>query len=281
MGISVKIIADSRSVAGNRLTTFVLRYPRFIHSELLTHRVFSRNAASSRAIPIEKMIQQVMFDPAMPVKWGSRQKGMQSGPELKGEALDNAIRGWLAARDSAVDWVNRLKDTNLSKEICNRILEPWMYMVSIVTATEWENFFALRCHPDAQPEMKELADMMLQAYRDNAELAELRHPGQWHLPFVGGAEIHRLFKESTNAVELALKCSVARAARVSYLNHDGSIPNVDKDVELHDRLLKSGHMSPFEHAATPMNSNDFSGNFRGWQQYRKTIPGENRNLPNG
>jgi thymidylate synthase ThyX len=85
--ISAKIIADSISESeyGDRITTFELEYPRFIHGELMTHRLFSRNAASSRAIPINKMMDQVLTAPAMPVEWGLNKSGMQAEEMLKGQ----------------------------------------------------------------------------------------------------------------------------------------------------------------------------------------------------
>src|ERR1700693_1578480 len=102
MTVSAKIVADSVGQAGQRITTMQLRYPKFIHGEFMTHRVFSRNASSSRAIPVERLIQDVIDDPAMPVFWGKNQKGMQAKEELTGNDLYMAKREWLRARDQAV-----------------------------------------------------------------------------------------------------------------------------------------------------------------------------------
>jgi thymidylate synthase ThyX len=267
--IEAKIITDSISQTGARLTTFQLIYPRMVHAELMTHRVFSRNASSSRAIPVSKIIQQVIDNPAMPVYWGKNQKGMQAKEELAGEALAQAKEIWLAARDAAVEQARKLVDIDLHKQIANRILEPWHHIHVVVTATDFDNFFNLRCDPDAQPEIKVLAEQMRDLFFDSkpAELAI----GMWHLPYVsrsGGMYVPVGDKS-------IIKASVARCARVSYMTHDNENPTLSKDVELHDQLLKSVHMSPTEHQATPMiDPNAYSGNFRGWVQYRKMIKGE-------
>lgn len=263
MGIEATVIVDSISESGKRLTTMVWRYPRFIHSEVMTHRVFSRNAASSRAIPIQKMLEQVRNDPALPIFWGKNQPGMKSAEELVGSERERTEYSWLQARDEAIGWAECLSDIGLHKQIANRILEPWMWMTTIVTATEWANFYYLRRHPDAQPELKALADAAYAAH--TASKPTLLTEGQWHLPFLTNADYEWAYDK--------LKLSVARCARVSYLNHDKTAPEPGKDIALHDRLLASGHMSPFEHQATPVKG--FRANFNGWKQYRATFPNEN------
>jgi thymidylate synthase ThyX len=149
-------------------------------------------------------------------------------------------------------------------------LEPFAWITVILTATEWANFFAQRTHEDAQPELKHIAELMLEAYRA-ARPAPLQM-GEWHTPLILPDE------EATLPLELRLKISVARCARVSYLSHFGTRDH-EKDVELYERLLgggANGHWSPFEHVATPLQSSDeTSGNFRGWKQYRKLFPQEN------
>lgn len=266
--IEAKIIADSISQTNARLTTFQLIYPRMVHAELMTHRVFSRNASSSRAIPVAKIIQQVIDNPAMPVYWGKNQKGMQAREELTGEDLERAKKVWLEARDDAVMHARKLVDTDLHKQIANRILEPWHHIHVVVTATDFDNFFALRCHPDAQPEIKVLAEQMRDLFFENKP-SELG-PSMWHLPYVATAG---LFVPAND--KSLIKACVARCARVSYMTHDNQNPTLEKDVELHDQLLSSVHMSPFEHPATPMTDpTQYSGNFRGWVQYRKTIKNE-------
>ncbi len=266
--IEAKIIADSISQTNARLTTFQLVYPRMVHAELMTHRVFSRNASSSRAIPVAKIIQQVIDNPAMPVYWGKNQKGMQAKEELTGEALEQAKTIWLAARDAAVVEARKLVEIDLHKQIANRILEPWHHIHVVVTATDFDNFFALRCHPDAQPEIKVLAEQMADLFYANrpSELAQ----GMWHLPYV--STIGGMYVPASD--KSLIKASVARCARVSYMTHDNKNPTLEKDVELHDQLLKSKHFSPFEHQGTPLiNPNEMSANFRGWVQYRQTLKG--------
>lgn len=261
-----------------------LTYPRFVHAEFMTHRDFSRNAASSRAIPVSKMIEAIKTDPVIPVWWGKAQSGMQAKEEVDPKWREWCVDEWLAARDHAVTHVEKLVGMGLHKQIPNRILEPWMWITVIASATRWSNFFALRVHPDAQPEIQKIAEMAY-AVREASTPAELE-PGEWHLPLVGpeyGDDCYDGYRR--NPVNKAI--SVGRCARVSYLTHDG-IRDPQKDIELHDRLKSQtpGHWSPFEHVATPTedphDGNRFqkevqerrSGNFVGWKQYRKEFPNE-------
>jgi thymidylate synthase ThyX len=272
MPFSARILLDSISPQGVRLTTLEVRYPRFIHSENLTHRVFSRNAASSRAIPIRKMIDAVRSDPAMPLWWGRNQSGMQAREEIHPEVRALAEAEWKSALADALVHAERLaaNDINLHKQLVNRILEPFAWITVIITATEWANFFTQRTHEDAQPELRHIAQMMLAAYRESTP-----RPvglGEWHTPLIQPDE------ELTLTQEQKLQISVARCARVSYLSHDGTRDHA-KDIELYERLVDggaNGHWSPFEHVATPLAPGDekWSGNFRGWEQYRKRFPQE-------
>lgn len=144
--INAKIVADSISPQGNRITTFLLTYPRFIHSELMTHRMFSRNSASSRAIPFEKMVKMVEEDPFIPIAWQSKHTGMQGTDYLDGDSEQKLlINKWLEARDLAVQQAKLLDNSNVTKQLCNRLLEPYMWHTTLVTATEYDNFFELRC----------------------------------------------------------------------------------------------------------------------------------------
>lgn len=266
--ISVRVEKDSICANGKRLTTFVCTYPRFIHSELMTHRMFSRNAASSRAIPVSKMIEAVQFNPVLPLHYGKNQPGMQAKEELDDVSIRTAEQLILSMRDEVIRHVQRLVDLGLHKQIANRYLEPFQHITTIITATEWENFYALRNHPDAQPEFQALAAAMLKAHNES-EPTFLKM-GEWHLPFVRSEEIEE-------DLELAKKYSVARCARVSYLNHDGTEPDRERDLKLFTRLFEAGHVSPFEHQATPaMYAWNQSGNFFGWNQYRKELPNECR-----
>jgi len=253
-----KIILDSINEVGNRLTTFEVTYPRFVHSEFMTHRLFSRNAASSRAIPNEKLRNRVENDPVMPVYWGQNQSGMQAENELDSETQRLASKTWLQARDEMLLASEYLSKLGVHKQLCNRLLEPWMWITVIVTATEYENFFHLRCHPDAQPEIQKIAILMRDCYRTNSP--RLLRAGMWHTPYIQADETLDYYN--------SVRVSVARCDRVSYLTHDGK-RDIEADLKLFNRLKSSGHWSPFEHVAKAMSTPDRSGNFWGWKQYRK------------
>jgi len=283
MAVDVKIIADSVSPAGKRITTFQLRYQRFFHSELMTHRMLSRNASSSRAIPVAKMLSQVWNDPAMPVYWGSNKAGMQAGAELTGFKRKVAESLWVATGRAAciASWC--MMKVGMHKQITNRMLEPWQYISVVVTATEWNNFFDLRNHKDAQPEFRVLASEIAKAMAESTpvSLAE----GEWHLPYISAEEIQDAKWFSTYQ-ELP-KWSAARCARVSYNKHDGTKPSIEDDEELYNQLMtrpytdKRGntygdgdpiHASPVEHQAYASQDGALpSGNFVGWVQLRKLI----------
>lgn len=283
MGIEVKIIADSISEAGVRLTTFQLRYQRFFHSEFLTHRMLSRNASSSRAIPVAKMLSQVWNDPAMPVYWGMNKAGMQATTEISPFKQKVAEFAWKTSGKLACVAAWSMMKLGMHKQITNRILEPWQYIHVVVTATDWDNFFMLRNHKDAQPEFRELAAMMQDAMSKSTPY--LIKKGEWHLPYVYPAE--KEFRENNFSGYLLPIISAARCARVSYMKHDGKMPSIDDDLELYNQLItrpftdKRGntygnddpiHASPVEHQATPLDdANLYSGNFRGWEQNRKII----------
>jgi thymidylate synthase ThyX len=289
--INAKILLDSVNPAGNRITTFVLDFPRWILAELNTHRTFSRNTASSRAIPIEKMIKMVRENPAMPVFWGKNQAGMQSKEELVESELLNAKEAWLRARDRAVESAEELMECGMHKQYANRTIENFLYVKTILTGTEFENFFALRAHADTQPEFQDLAYKMLDIYQ-LSEPNKLKE-GEWHIPFGDNMNEQRLvdcdaFAKETEGMALGLgggykdyislfkmKIATARCARISYLNFEGK-DDYNKDIELHDILKESGHWSPFEHCAMALSTSEFSGNFKGWKQYRKTFYDENR-----
>jgi thymidylate synthase ThyX len=275
MAIEAKVVADSfwyheESATCNRLTTLQLKYPRFIHAEFMTHRVLSRNASSSRAIPVMKMLKQVWNDPAMPIHWGANQSGMQAKAELSDFKAYVAEKLWRGAGKLACGAAYLMNKVGLHKQVANRILEPWQYIHVIVTATEWKNFMDLRNHPDAQPEIHELA-MQIAIAMEESEPVELG-PWDWHLPYVTQLE-HT--QGITYDVLKAL--SAARCARVSYLTHDGLTPNIQNDIKLHDRLVGSApiHASPVEHQARPSGDNLFHKNFKGWIQYREEVEQQN------
>lgn len=301
MTISAKIIADSISTAGKCITTMQLCYPRFIHAEFMTHRVFSRNASSSRAIPVAKMIEQVRTNPAMPIHWGKNQAGMQANEELAGHELWQVQEVWKNTANIAANYAETMTKLGLHKQVANRILEPFQHIHVVVTSTEWDNFFELRAHKDAQPEIQELAIQMRNVI--NASKPTPLDEGEWHLPYVTDDDwtvVGRLLKgmPPQQIVDVLRKVSAARCCRVSYLKHDGSASDIEEDLALCDRLVgaKPLHASPFEHQATPDTKSTYDhtlihpnskeelvssgeewdrphlhGNFIGWVQHRKLI----------
>jgi hypothetical protein len=300
MTITAKIVADSVNPDGVRITTLQLRYPKIIHGEFLTHRVFSRNSSSSRAIPVERLIKDVLDDPIIPSYWGSNRPGMQAGGEIsdpvevdvkqwvlnpspeEGRGDWNELptyhtrkferdAAWLDARDRCVETARAFTKAGYHKQIVNRLLEPWCHINTVVTSTEWDNFFKLRCHPDAQPEMQMLAETVRDAI--NASKPIQLGWSQWHLPYVEGVYGH---------IDNNIKSSVARCARVSYLTHDQKQTTVEEDLKLFERLTSADpkHLSPTEHQAQArenwpearMNDPSDSSNFHSsWLQYRKLI----------
>ena len=250
-----------------RLTTFVLTYPRFIHSEFMTHRVISRNASSSRAIPVSKFIEAIKNNPAMPSAFTKNCKGMQANDVVEDQTEAQKI--WLEARDSMLSYVQRLSDLGVHKQHANRLLEPFQHITVVASATDWSNFFALRCHKDAQPEFQELAKAMYSLY--TARIPKVLELGEWHLPFVTPEERLKF------PIDDLITMSVARCARVSYNTHDGTEQSLEKDKDLYMRLVGNApiHASPTEHQAQCVSTRDTYGNFRGWLQYRKTLKNEN------
>jgi thymidylate synthase ThyX len=308
MSYAAKIIADSMSHFGHRLTTFEVCFPRIVLAEFNTHRTFSRNSASSRAIPVRKMLERVKENPFVPASWGKNQKGMQASPEvLTGNDRDEADFAWRELRNHAMNTAARLafppddhamRGLDVHKQIANRLLEPWLWHTVIVTATEWSNFWNLRDSKMAQPELRTAVAMMHELYDDN--VPDELDVCDWHLPYVAKDEgFHVESNEHGGAAITAAKISAGRCARVSYLTHDGKRDQAE-DIRLHDSLLTAGHMSPLEHPARPMTSEElkifqapelqfraadaswlhtgkftfFLGNVQGWVQYRKLVPGE-------
>ena len=268
--ITAKIIEDSISTTDKRITTLQLCYPRFIHSEVMTHRVFSRNASSSRAIPVRKMLDMIRNEPAMPIHFGINIPGMQAKEQLTGNQLQYAKDAWLEAAVNAARSAEVMTELGLHKQVANRILEPFQHIQVVLTATEFSNWFELRNHSDAQPEIQELA-IQMQSAMDNST-PKLLWKDEWHLPYVTQEERNDQFFDHNP--ELLRKISAARCCRVSYLKFDGKVSSAADDIALCNKLIGSRplHSSPFEHVATPLNDpNECSGNFKGWYQYRKDI----------
>lgn len=297
MTYSAKIIADSIGKTAPRLTTLEICFPRIVLAEFNTHRVLSRNSASSRAIPVERQFRYVLSDPFMPVYWGKNQKGMQAEQELTAPEIERASAAWLRARDACIVEANIMLEIGVHKQITNRLLEPFLWHTVIVTATEWSNFFHLRNNTQAQPEIQVISKMMQEVYETHEP--EFLVEGEWHMPYIEAEDYAAAFEQgvaqeagdSKVLMQLMVKISSARCARVSYLTHDGK-RDLREDLAMYDRLLAPGHMSPFEHPARPATQQDvakhpyryvpdatpagdfFFGNLKGWVQHRKEIPYE-------
>lgn len=283
------IIQDSINRVGERLTTMELTYPRFIHAEVMTHRDRARNAASSRAIPWNKMKDHLGV---VPIAFGMEKPGMQTGEPLPehlaflakaiweegerrmrmfGDALHNIGETYDRLRSESYDPLQdvlgiRIVDPRpndptikVHKSICNRLTEPWMWITVIMSATSWKNFFRLRCHGDAEIHFQRIAGMAKDALEASAPMER-----RLHLPYVTPSE------RSTLSEGVLKRISTARCARVSYKTHDGEA-NVKKDLTLFERLVLGsgfGHWSPHEHVATA-DPGKRSGCFVGWRQFRK------------
>lgn len=320
MTISVKMICDSISPDDIRISTFQLRYPRFIHAEFMTHRMFSRNASSSRAVPVKRLIEDILRDTVIPMHWGRNIPGMQAREETD-EYLDYEFseprieydlnydteivwdtdttkisreEAWLMARDNAIKIAKMYDAAGYHKQIVNRLLEPFSHINVLVTSTSFDNFYGLRIHPDAQPEINMLAEQMYNCALTSSP--KLLQHCEWHLPYITDDDIRErnyfYFADIRNPLEISSeivlddlrKLSVARCARVSYLTHDNKKPDIKKDLELYEKLIVSEplHASPAEHQATPdrnfpipgWESPHLHGNFDGWIQFRKSLPNE-------
>ena len=344
MSFKAQIIADSIVSTGERLTTFVVTFPRMVLAEFNTHRQFSRNSASSRAIPFKKMVKSVMENPFIPLAWQKDHSGMQ-GSEYFNETelfafkdiqhhilnqfkfkdgeedidITNILQNvektfgtqehtlpqwWLILRDKVVECAALLFCLGVTKQLCNRILEPFMFHTVIVTSSEWQNFFGLRADAPAEIHIQKIAYMMLDEY--NKSEPKLLQPGEWHIPFGDKINLVLLAKEiafehvGEKALEKAkIKVASARCARVSYtvVGEEDKPDNYAADLKLHDRLAESGHWSALEHCAKAMTQDEYEhnavltnltnkfvptehfgwcGNFKGFVQYRKTFENECR-----
>ena len=276
------VIADSVNELGDRLTTMVIQFHRFILPEVNTHRMLSKNTSSSRAIPVNKLLEQVEEIEAYPLFWGANCKGMSAKQELSEQDQRKAKMIWRHARLMAITQVKALMaigESGVHKQTANRLLEPFLTTTMIISGTNqpsgWQNLFNQRCHPDSQPEIRALADAMKLAY-DTSEPERLS-AGQWHRPFWNINDCDKVVISfgSDNATEIANKVATGRCARVSFLNHNGD-RSILNDIALHDRLLtsKPPHLSPFEHVAIALPNSDRKANFTGFQSYRNILEGE-------
>lgn len=290
---TAKVIKDSIGRDAPRLVTFELEYPRIIHAELMTHRVFSRNASSSRAIPVERVLQRVLQEPVLPAEWRMNQPGMQGYEVADADTALKARAIWLEAATAAVEYSKQLAELGLHKQHVNRLTEPFQLIKVLVTSSQWKNWYGLRTHRSADPTIQQLATVMEEAM--NVSEPVLLEEGQWHLPYIVKEDEYRALDYLTNhgagsyleLMEILRRMSAARCARVSYNNFSGDVPEVAADLALYEKLVVSQpvHASPTEHQASPdiylskprktWRHPEMHGNLRGWLQYRKFIPNEN------
>lgn len=297
MTVSATVVADSISPEGIRLTTLHLRYPRFILAEMNTHRIFSRNARSTRAVPVKKFLEEIRTEPVIPMQWGINKPGMQSSEVAETPLAENMEKEWREAANRACDYAEKLFELGLHKQWSGRILEPFMHVDQLVSSTGWQNFFGLRDDEDAQPEIREVAVQIKGALNDSTP--KLLEPDQWHLPYICDDDyaVAKAYIRGTccgtamsvsdeEAVSLLQKISTARCARLSIKPYDGN-GSIERELERYEKLVVSRpvHSSPAEHIATPDYKSDSEfdgvfewqnkdkwGNFFGWQQYRHFIP---------
>lgn len=307
MKVESKLILTSQnSETGAKLYTFVLTYPRVILAEVNTHRMLSRNTASSRAIPSSKQREKVVNNPFIPISMGANQKGMQAGAELTGWRRFVCVKTWELARYPmvAASWI--LDKCGAHKQVVNRIVEPWTWTQQVVTCTDLKNVFKLRNHKDAEPHFQLLARQMqeqvntVHAILENMDstkddyfdrridicdiggvgVVQILRPGrgEWHMPFIDIDDMTHAVLDSmlkVSPIEALKQVSTARSGRVSYyLPENGKRSDFKRDIELCKRLSSSGHWSPFEHVAEPVRERSYIGNFFSWKQYRKEFAQE-------
>ena len=258
----INILVDSINDSGYRLTTFECTYARYIHAQVLTHRMIAKNSSSSRAIKTKNMRKKLEANPVYPQFWGLAEKGMQAYTEADLDLQEKGKAIWKRMMDAVLEGTKELDELGFHQQIVNRPTEWFGNITTVMTATDWIPFFKLRTAHDAQPEIQLLARQMQEAY-DNSQ-PQYVGPDEWHTPYIQDDE--------SFDTETRIKVSVARCARASYLTQRGT-RSVEKDLELFDLLISSGHMSPTEHIATP-SDDTYHGCFKGWLPYRKTIPNE-------
>lgn len=270
MTVSAKVVADSK-YRDTRLITLEVELHRFILPEFNTHRMISRNFQSSRAVPVEKMIEQVRNDPAMPVHWGKNQPGMVAKEELSGYDLEKSKEEWKIAALGASIAAQYMHECSAHKQIVNRLLEPFMWTRGVATATEksWNEFFKLRLHKDAQPEIYALSEKIKEAV--DSSVPRKLVAGDWHLPYCVEEEI-----KLSDAIQISASC----CAQVSYRRLDDSL---EKAAKVYDMLNlpvdgvypeEPPHFSPTEHIAKAGDCDiEMSGNFHtdDFIQYRKVL----------
>lgn len=304
--IFAKIILDSTSPEGKRLTTIHLRYPRFIHAEMMTHRVFSRNARSSRAVPVKTMLAELTTSTVVPLHWGKNQKGMQADLEsdeliltshipieMKAEAITRE-QAWASGASVAIGLAKAFDEAGYHKQLINRILEPYSHIDVLVSATEWANFHWLRDHKDAEPHIQVLAQEVRKAM--DASTPQVLQHGSWHLPYITEQDWRHVTlmldpagHHSTgdhDVVSVLKKISAARCARISYRPFNGEA-SIEAEIKRYDDLITSVpmHASPVEHQATPDAQSQYQrakrvdeGDGMHWQVVKEGLEWDNPDL---
>jgi len=311
MQTTVEVIKDSIGPNKVRLTTFLCIYPRIIHAEHLRHRTQSFSVASSRAIPYSKVRKQVDEDPFIPLAFQKAHKGMQGSEYIAGSDLEEAEHLWRCASNQILKYADDLEAKGVTKQLLNRLIEPWTMTRVVCTATEWENFFSLRINPAAEIHIQDLAKKMKAAM--DASSPEYMEAGRWHCPFIDGDDYQWAIDRNLNKEDRErafIKISAARNARTSYGKNIGK--SIEEEFRLTYDLLLDRHLGPFEHICQATNfpgdkigldcdyydeldridydprgieirlnrvggktmASMWSGNMRGWIQYRKTLEGE-------
>lgn len=298
--ISATIVADSINEQGDRLTSFLITFPRILLSEINTHRMLSKNTSSSRAIPFAKMVETVKNDPFIPIAWQREHSGMQ-GTEYHTDKLniEAKVGEWLIARNHAVNQAKQLTNMEVTKQLCNRLLEPFMWTTMLITGSRegWENFFNLRCpsyqysaakfrskkdlakttvHTEdftdldflkmnkgqAEIHIMELAECIWDAY--NESTPKVLKAGEWHIPFEDTIADIRYWGTGVPQTKEMVKVSVAMAARTSYtVVGEEKALDYEAMLGLHDRLLAQDppHSSPLEHCAQAMTQEEYWSSF--------------------
>jgi thymidylate synthase ThyX len=304
--INAKIVADSCDIRGNRITSVLVTIPRIVLAELNTHRMFSRNSASSRAIPFERMVKAVKDDPFIPIAWQKDHSGMQ-GTEYMEHGINDLIDNHLRARDAAVERATEANQRGLTKQLCNRYLEPFMWHTVLITSTEWENFFALRCpqygllteeglkHFRSQNDYFKAGgvisgtDINIEFLKINKSGAEIHiqaaaeaiydamnestpmalKDGMWHIPF--SDKLNNPEMGTAYGYLHGIKVATAMCARTSYtvVGNEKEMTYA-KLIEIHDRMVSQVpfHASPFEHCARVMTEDEYYTNVRGKLMFR-------------
>lgn len=272
--IEVKLLEHSAHTYGlnTQIATFEVFIPRCILAEMNTHRIFSRNTGSTRAIPTKRSIQNIKDAPFIPFYFGENKKGMQSKTLMSPTKAFLAKQVWNTHRIFTLWCTAALAKLGLHKQWTGRLSEPHSYVRQVITATSFDNFFGLRIDKDAQPEIIVAAYLMRQQLSlskpKSLSPAYSTQSHGWHLPYITESERQR-FK---NDPLFLAKLSAARCARTSYLTQEGAEPNIEKELATFKKLVNSDpiHASPLEHQAYALNSiNDTSRNFKGFKQYRE------------